>query len=65
MTDNLANLLMDHPLGDDRDLICTIDRTVSAGRAREMARDIAARLLAAGLEPVTAWRSACPPGRSS
>ena len=33
MTDNLANLLMDHPFGDDRDLLCTIDGTVTAGRA--------------------------------
>ena len=38
MTDNLANLLMDHPFGDDRDLLCTIDGTVTAGRAREVAR---------------------------
>jgi len=51
MTDNLANLLMDHPFGDDRDLLCTIDGTVTAGRAREVARDTATRLLAAGLEP--------------
>ena len=51
MTDNLANLLMDHPFADDRDLLCTIDGTVSAGRAREMARATATRLLASGLEP--------------
>ncbi len=51
MPDNLANLLMDHPFVDDRDLLCTIDGTVSAGRAREMARATATRLLASGLEP--------------
>ena len=51
MTDNLANLLLDHPFADDRDLLCTIDGTVTAARAREMARDTATRLLAVGLEP--------------
>ncbi len=51
MTDNLANLLLDHPFGDGRDLLCTIDRTVTAGRAREMARATADHLAAAGLEP--------------
>ncbi len=51
MTENLANLLLDHPFADDRDLLCTIDGTVNAGRAREMARSTATRLLASGLEP--------------
>ena len=51
MTDNLANLLLDHPFAGDRDLLCTIDRTVTAAHAREMARDTATRLLAVGLEP--------------
>jgi acyl-CoA synthetase (AMP-forming)/AMP-acid ligase II len=51
MTDNLAHLLMDHPFEEGRDLLCTIDGTVTAGRAREMARVTASELLAAGLEP--------------
>jgi long-chain acyl-CoA synthetase len=50
MTDNLANLLMDHPFTDDRDLLCTIDRTVTAGGAREMARSTRATLVAHGVE---------------
>src|SRR5580704_2191325 len=51
MTDNLANLLLDHPFAGDRDLLCTIDGTVTAARARAMAHDTATRLLAVGLEP--------------
>ena len=51
MTDNLANLLLQHPFADDRDLLCTIDTTVSAGaRARWPGRPRRV-LLAAGLEP--------------
>ena len=61
MTDNLADLLLDHPFGDDRDLLCTIDGTVTAGRAREMARDDRDASAGGGARnPVTASRSACP-----
>jgi long-chain acyl-CoA synthetase len=51
MMDNLAHLLMDHPFGDARALLCTMEGTTPAGRAREMARGTATRLRAAGLEP--------------
>ncbi len=51
MTDNLANLLFDHPFADERDLLCTIDRTVTAGVARATARATAGELTAAGVEP--------------
>jgi acyl-CoA synthetase (AMP-forming)/AMP-acid ligase II len=37
----LASLLMEHPFGDDEGLLHTVDRTVTAGEAREAARRIA------------------------
>jgi long-chain acyl-CoA synthetase len=46
----LAQLLMDHPFGDDKAVLCTINRTVTAGQAREMARAMAETLSAAGVE---------------
>jgi acyl-coenzyme A synthetase/AMP-(fatty) acid ligase len=48
---NLAALLMEHPFGDDRALLHTLDRTVTAGEARRGAQDLAARLSAAGVQP--------------
>jgi long-chain acyl-CoA synthetase len=51
MTDNLANLLMAHPFRGDQDLLCTIDRTVTAGQAQAMASATMARLLEAGVKP--------------
>ncbi|MCU1486242.1 MAG: AMP-dependent synthetase and ligase [Actinomycetia bacterium] len=38
---SLAALLMEHPFGDDEGLLHTVDRTVTAGEAREAARRIA------------------------
>jgi acyl-CoA synthetase (AMP-forming)/AMP-acid ligase II len=37
----LAALLLEHPFGDDEGLLHTVDRTVTAGEAREAARRIA------------------------
>ena len=51
MTDNLGHLLIDHPFADDRALLCTIDRTQTAGEARAAARATADALVAAGVEP--------------
>lgn len=51
MTDSLANLLLDHPFADRRDLLCTVDGTMTAGSARAEARAAAARLTGAGIEP--------------
>jgi long-chain acyl-CoA synthetase len=51
MTDSLANLLVDHPFADGRDLLCTVDRALTAGAARAEARAVAARLADAGVEP--------------
>jgi long-chain acyl-CoA synthetase len=51
MTENLADLLMEHPFGDDRDLLCTVESTVTAGEARQMAHAVNSRFLAAGVEP--------------
>jgi len=51
MTDNLGNLLIDHPFADERELLCTIDRVLTAGVARASARATAEKLTAAGVEP--------------
>ncbi|HWD55661.1 MAG TPA: fatty acid--CoA ligase family protein [Acidimicrobiales bacterium] len=51
MTDSLANLLLDHPFADGRDLLCTVDGALTAGAARAEARATAARLTDAGIEP--------------
>ncbi len=51
MTDNLARLLMDHPFGDDRDLLCTVERSVTAGAARRAATATMTRLREAGVQP--------------
>ena len=51
MTDNLGHLLIDHPFADDRELLCTIDRTRTAGEARAAARATADALATAGVEP--------------
>ncbi len=51
MTDSLANLLLDHPFADERDLLCTVDGTMTAGAARAEARETAVRLTDAGIEP--------------
>ena len=51
MTDNLANLLLDHPFADGRELLCTLDGTMTAGVARARARAVAEDLKDAGIEP--------------
>ena len=51
MNDNLGHLLIAHPFTDDRELLCTVDRVVTAGAARAAARATAAALTAAGVEP--------------
>ena len=40
----LARLLLDHPFADDEELLHTIDRSETAGRARTAAREVAERL---------------------
>jgi long-chain acyl-CoA synthetase len=47
---SLAQLLTDHPFPNDKPLLCTIDRIVTAGQARDLARDMAEKLSAAGVE---------------
>ena len=49
--ENLGNLLIDHPVADGRDLLCTVDGTRSAGEARAAARRMAEELRASGVEP--------------
>jgi long-chain acyl-CoA synthetase len=51
MTDNLGNLLLDHPFADGRDLLCTIDRVRTAGEARAAAHATADAFRAVGVEP--------------
>ncbi len=41
---NLAALLLEHPFTDNQDLLYTVDRSMTAGAARNAARGIAARL---------------------
>jgi acyl-coenzyme A synthetase/AMP-(fatty) acid ligase len=41
---NLADLLLDHPFGDDEPLLHTVDRSETAGTARAEARRVAAEL---------------------
>ncbi len=51
MTDNLANLLLDHPFGDDRDLLVHDRRNGDGGEGPGHGPRDGLRLLAAGLEP--------------
>lgn len=48
---SLAELLVDHPFGDDQELLHSIDRSLTAGQARRDAGATAARLRDAGVEP--------------
>ncbi|MBV8951730.1 MAG: long-chain fatty acid--CoA ligase [Actinobacteria bacterium] len=48
---SLAELLAEHPFGDDEELLHSIDRSLTAGAARAEAADVAARLREAGIEP--------------
>ena len=48
---NLADLLLEHPFGDDAALLYTVDRSLSAGAARRAARTAAEALRAAGVQP--------------
>ena len=50
MTDNLGSLLIDHPFGDERDLLCSIDRVVTVGQARAQTRAMADKLRASGIK---------------
>ena len=45
----LADLLTEHPFGDDRALLCTIDTEVTAGAARSAAR------ATASMAPCGSW----------
>jgi acyl-CoA synthetase (AMP-forming)/AMP-acid ligase II len=47
----LGELLTEHPFPDASSLISTLDRTVTAGAARQGAATVAAQLQAMGLEP--------------
>ena len=49
--ENLANLLADHPFGDERDLLCTIDRIVTVGEAKTLVAHLATRLVDSGVQP--------------
>jgi long-chain acyl-CoA synthetase len=49
--DNLANLLVDHPFPDERDLLCTVDRTVTVGEVKEQVARLATRLSEGGVQP--------------
>jgi long-chain acyl-CoA synthetase len=50
-TGGLADLLTGHPFSDGQDLINTVDRSVTAGTAREEASRIGVGLRSAGVEP--------------
>ena len=50
-TENLANLLADHPFAEERDLLCTIDRTVTVGEAKALVAQLATQLTDAGVQP--------------
>jgi long-chain acyl-CoA synthetase len=58
----LADLLIDHPFGDDRALLCTIDAEVTAGAARSAARATATQLSGAGVKPGDAVAVQLPNG---
>jgi acyl-coenzyme A synthetase/AMP-(fatty) acid ligase/alkylation response protein AidB-like acyl-CoA dehydrogenase len=48
---SLADLLVAHPFADDEPLLHTIDRSLTAGEARQAAATTAAELRDAGIEP--------------
>ncbi len=48
---NLGSLLLEHPYEDERPLLHSAARSVTAGSARAGARALAARLTAAGVDP--------------
>jgi acyl-coenzyme A synthetase/AMP-(fatty) acid ligase len=50
-TENLADLLADHPFAEERDLLCTIHRTVTTGEAKALVAQLAARLADSGVQP--------------
>lgn len=58
----LAGVLLDHPMPDDQGLLFTLDRQVSAGEARRLARETAASLAAAGVLPGQAVGVSLPNG---
>jgi acyl-coenzyme A synthetase/AMP-(fatty) acid ligase len=62
MSFTLASLLIDHPFGDDEDLLHTVDRSVTAGWARAEARRMAGELSAAGIGPGQAVAVQLPNG---
>jgi acyl-CoA synthetase (AMP-forming)/AMP-acid ligase II len=59
---NLAELLFDHPFGDDEGLLFTVDRAVTAGEARAAAQAMADELRTAGVGPGAAVAVALPNG---
>jgi long-chain acyl-CoA synthetase len=59
---NLADLLLEHPFGDDTALLHTADRSLSAGQARRAAQACAERLRAAGVQPGQAVAVQLPNG---
>lgn len=58
----LTGVLLEHPLPDDEGLLFTVDREVSAGEARALARATAASLRAAGVGPGQAVAVCLPDG---
>ena len=59
---NLADLLLEHPLGDDAPLLHTVDRSLTAGESRRAARACAERLRAGGVQPGQAVAVQLPDG---
>lgn len=48
---NLARLLVEHPFGDDEELLFGPDEVLTAGQARAAASDLADRLTSVGFQP--------------
>lgn len=62
MSGTLDRLLMEHPFPDDRALLCTAERQVTAGEARRAATEVARRLRRAGVAPGTGVAVQLPSG---
>ena len=49
LLENLARLLLDHPAAEDEPLVCTVDAELSKAEFTDMAENVAAQLVAAGV----------------
>jgi long-chain acyl-CoA synthetase len=61
-SDSLARLLLDHPAAEGEPLVCTVDTELSKAEFTDMAEDVAARLVAAGVAPGEAVAVQLPSG---